>query len=168
MSSHILSHIPLRRRRLLVLPNSRRPSTCRLILGLRVTEALKNLVGLRPGKNRTFTVAVVNEYRRGPSQHIVRVLAGPLYLRIRRSAAVSDSAGVRGCAGESVGVAVGTAVKGSGPAVAGVVSPPGTSLPCARLGSDEGSDGLLIQFVAALGAVSGDPAGQFVRGVQRA
>ncbi|MCX5524034.1 hypothetical protein OG342_14340 [Streptomyces bobili] len=41
-----------------------------------------------------------------------------LYLRIRRSAAVSGSAGVRGCAGESVGVAVATAVSDAGRTVA--------------------------------------------------
>lgn len=91
--------------------------------------------------------------------------ATPLYLRICRSAAVSGSAVVRGCAGKSVGVAVATAVSGSGRTgrvAAGVLSARGTLLPRAGLGTDEGADGLFVQFVAALGAVSGDPAGQLV------
>src|ERR1700754_3518576 len=56
--------------------------------------------------------AVMHQHWRGTGEYIVRVLAVPLYLRIRRSEAVWRSAGVRGCALMSVVVAVATAVSG--------------------------------------------------------
>lgn len=46
---------------------------------------------------RESGITVVNQDRRGPGFHIVRVLRGPLYLLLRRSSVVCWSGEVRGC-----------------------------------------------------------------------
>lgn len=68
-------------------------------------------------------------------------------------------------------VAVATAVRSAGRTVVLPLAGcrrKGTLLPDSGLDTEYGSDGLLVVLVTGLGAVSGDPAGELVRGVQGA
>lgn len=70
-----------------------------------------------------------------------------------------------------MGVAVATAVRSVGRTMVLPLARyrrRGTLLPCSGLGTEYGADGLLVVLVAGLGAVFGDPAGQFVLGAQGA
>ncbi|GAA0931977.1 hypothetical protein GCM10009576_032660 [Streptomyces rhizosphaericus] len=116
----------------------------------------------------------MNENRCLAREHIVRVLRGPAlpaYLQVSACFGIRWRpwlcGEIRGCCRRYCRQRLGL----HGRVAAGVVSAKGDSialLPRPLFDADESADGLLVELVAALGAVSGDPKGQFVGGVQRA
>lgn len=120
-----------------------------------------------------LAATIVDQDRSGSRQHIVRVLHGtPLPASSQVSARFAFRwcpwmyGEIRGCCRRYCRQRLGA--HDCAPAAAAWCRCSGTLLPRARLGTDESADGLLVQLVAALGTVSGDPTGQLVRGVQRA
>lgn len=138
-----------------------------------------SLSGIRTGTQCQIALltrrCIMNEYRGLPRQHIVRVALDPALpafsqvsgvVAVRRGPRLCADAG--GCCrhycrrrSRPLGL-VGVGAAGHGWALGA-----GLLLPVSGLCAEDGAGGLFVGRVVGLGAVFGDPAGQFLRGVRR-